>query len=96
MTKLYVGNLPFAATEESVRNAFSPHGKIEALSLMTDKTTGPPQRFGFLEMASADAARAVLALNGKDFGGRAMKVSEAHERDRLGAVRGAKSSTGEP
>jgi RNA recognition motif-containing protein len=93
LTKLYVGNLPFAATPEAVHDAFAPHGKIESLSLMTDKTTGPPQRFGFLEMASADAARALHAMNGKDFGGRPLKVSEARERDRLGAVHGAKSST---
>ena len=79
MTKLYVGNLPFTATEEAVRGAFAPHGTVESLSLMTDKTTGPPQRFGFIEMASADAARAMHALNGKDFGGRPLKVNEAPE-----------------
>ena len=79
MTKLYVGNLPFAATEEAVRSAFEPHGKIESLSLMTDRTTGPPQRFGFIEMANPDAARAMHALNGTDFGGCPLKVNEAQD-----------------
>lgn len=82
MTKLYVGNLPFAATEDEVRNAFAPHGIIESLLLKTDKTTGPPQRFGFIEMATADAARAKQALNGANFGGRALKVNDAHEARR--------------
>ena len=77
MTKLYVGNLPFATTEDAVRSIFAPHGTIESLLLMTDRTTGPPQRFGFIEMASADAVRAMQALNGTDFGGRKLKVNEA-------------------
>ena len=79
MTKLYVGNLPFATTEDAVRSAFAPHGTIESLLMMTDRTTGPPQRFGFIEMASADAVRAMQALNGTDFGGRALKVNEAQQ-----------------
>lgn len=82
MTKLYVGNLPFSATEEAVRTAFAAHGAVESLSMMTDRTTGPPQRFGFVEMASADAARAMHALNGSDFGGRPLKVNEAQDRSR--------------
>ena len=82
MTRLYVGNMPFSASEESIRTAFSAHGAIESLSMMLDRTSGPPLRFGFIEMSSADAARAVHALNGKDFGGRPLKVSEVKVRDR--------------
>ena len=92
MTKLYVGNLPFFATEEAVRAVFAAHGAIESLALKTDRTTGPPQRFGFVEMASADAVRAMHALNGTDFGGRPLKISEAQVRDQFGAVQGARSS----
>ena len=93
MTKLYVGNLPFSATEESLRTAFAAHGTIESISMKTDRTTGPPQRFGFIEMASADAARAIQALNGKDFGGHPMKVNEVHDGERLaGGVRVAQRS----
>jgi RNA recognition motif-containing protein len=80
MTKLYVGNLPFTATEESVRNLFAPHGTVEKLSLINDRETGRPRGFGFVEMSSADASRAMQALNGKDFDGRALKINEAQER----------------
>lgn len=87
MTKLYVGNLPFTATEDSVRDLFSPHGAVEKISLITDRETGNPRGFGFVEMSNADAARAMQALNGQDFGGRALKINEAQERTG-GAARG--------
>ena len=82
MTKLYVGNLPFTATEDTVRALFSPHGTVEKLALINDRDTGRPRGFGFVEMSSADATRAAGALNGTDFGGRALRVSEAQERAR--------------
>jgi RNA recognition motif-containing protein len=84
MTKLYVGNLPFSATEDSLRALFQPHGTIDKIALITDRDTGQPRGFGFIEMANADAARAMQALNGTDFGGRALKINEARERDRAG------------
>ena len=84
MSKLYVGNLPFTATEESVRALFAAHGSVEKVSLITDRDTGRPRGFGFVEMSNADAARAMQALNGKDFEGRALRVNEAQERDRSG------------
>jgi len=82
MTKLYVGNLPFTATEEAVRNLFAPHGTVEKLALINDRDTGRPRGFGFLEMSSADASRAMQALNGKDFDGRALKINEAQDKPR--------------
>jgi RNA recognition motif-containing protein len=82
VTRLYVGNLPFSATDESVRALFSKHGTVEKVSLITDRDTGRPRGFGFVEMSSADAARAIEALNGTDFGGRPLKVNEAQERPR--------------
>ena len=84
MTKLYVGNLPFTATEDSIRNLFAPHGTVEKLSLITDRDTGQPRGFGFVEMSSADASRAMQALNGVDFGGRALKINEAQDKARSG------------
>ncbi|HTX23820.1 MAG TPA: RNA-binding protein [Steroidobacteraceae bacterium] len=84
MTKLYVGNLPFTATEDAVRNLFSKHGTVEKVSLINDRDTGRPRGFGFVEMAQADASRAMQALNGVDFDGRALKVSEAQDRERSG------------
>ena len=84
MTRLYVGNLPFSATDESVRALFSKHGTVEKVSLITDRETGRPRGFGFVEMSSADAARAIQALNGADFGGRPLRVNEAQDRPRGG------------
>jgi len=84
MTRLYVGNLPFSATDETVRALFSKHGTVEKVSLITDRETGRPRGFGFVEMSSADAARAIQALNGADFGGRPLRVNEAQERPRGG------------
>jgi RNA recognition motif-containing protein len=80
MTKLYVGNLPFTATEDAVRALFSAHGNVDKVSLINDRDTGRPRGFGFVEMSNADASRAMQALNGKDFDGRALKINEAQDR----------------
>jgi RNA recognition motif-containing protein len=80
VTKLYVGNLPFSATEDGVRDLFSAHGTVEKVSLISDRETGRPRGFGFVEMSNADASRAMQALNGKDFDGRSLKVNEAQDR----------------
>jgi RNA recognition motif-containing protein len=87
VTKLFVGNLPFTATEASVRTLFAAHGTVETVALITDRDTGRPRGFGFVEVSSADASRAIDALNGKDFEGRALKVNEAQERERSGGAR---------
>ena len=84
MTKMYVGNLPFTATEDTVRALFSKHGTVEKVSLITDRDTGRPRGFGFVEMSNADASRAMQALNGADVEGRALKVNEAQDRERSG------------
>jgi RNA recognition motif-containing protein len=82
VTKLYVGNLPFTATEDGVRALFTAHGTVEKVSLITDRDTGKPRGFGFVEMSNADASRAMQALNGQDFEGRTLKINEAQDRDR--------------
>jgi len=82
MTKLYVGNLPFTVTEDAVRTLFAPHGTVEKISLISDRDTGRPRGFGFVEMSNADASRAMQALNGKDFDGRALKINEAQDKPR--------------
>ena len=84
VTKLYVGNLPFTATDEAVRALFSKHGTVEKVSLITDRETGRPRGFGFVEMSNADASRAMQTLNGADFDGRPLRVNEAQERERSG------------
>jgi RNA recognition motif-containing protein len=88
MTKIFVGNLPFSATEDTVRALFTAHGTVNKVALITDRDTGQPRGFGFIEMGNADAARAMQALNGTDFGGRALKVNEAKERESGGGSRG--------
>jgi hypothetical protein len=80
VTKLYVGNLPFTATEDAVRSLFAPHGTVETISLITDRDTGRPRGFGFVEMSNADASRAMQALNGQDFEGRSLKINEAQDK----------------
>lgn len=94
MTKLFVGNLPFSATEQSVRALFEPHGTIESFALINDRETGRPRGFGFVEMPSADAAKAMEALNGTNFEGRALKVNEAQSKPRNGGGGGGYRSGG--
>lgn len=84
MSKIYVGNLPFSVTEDGLRTLFSQHGAVESVALITDRETGQPRGFGFVEMARADAARAIQSLNGQDMGGRALKVNEAQDKPRGG------------
>jgi cold-inducible RNA-binding protein len=84
MTKLYVGNLPFSATEDAIRTLFAPHGTVEKVSLINDRDTGRPRGFGFVEMSNADASRAMQALNGKEMDGRALKINEAQDKPRGG------------
>jgi RNA recognition motif-containing protein len=84
MPKIYVGNLPFTATDAEIRTLFSEHGTVESVSLPTDRETGRPRGFGFVEMNRADASRAIQNLNGKDLGGRALRVNEAQDKPRSG------------
>jgi RNA recognition motif-containing protein len=77
---IYVGNLPFSATEDTVRSAFARYGEVTSVKLINDRETGRPRGFGFVEMSSG-ADEAIQALNGSDFGGRTMKVNEARPRE---------------
>ena len=81
MTKtLYVGNLPYSATENELEETFSQHGKVHSVKLITDRETGRPRGFGFVEMEEAGADAATTALDGADFSGRQLRVNEARER----------------
>lgn len=79
--RLYVGNLPFDATNEDVRAAFEAFGTVHDVSLVTDRDTGRPRGFGFVEMDAQSASAAIEGLNSKDFGGRDLTVNEARERN---------------
>ena len=85
MSKIYVGNPQFSATEEAVLPLFSQHGTVESVSLINDRETGRPRGFGFVEISRADAARRSKP-NGYDMGGRPLKVNEAQESRGGGVV----------
>ena len=79
---IYVGNLPFETTEDSLRVSFSEHGQVSSARLITDRETGRSRGFGFIEMAdNSEAEAAIQALSGKDFNGRALTVNEAKPRE---------------
>ncbi len=76
--KLYVGGLPFATTDDELKELFAAHGTVTSANVITDKFSGRSRGFGFVEMASnAEGQAAVQALNGTQFGGRTVTVSEA-------------------
>jgi RNA recognition motif-containing protein len=76
--KLYVGNLPYSATEQSLREAFAASGTVDSVSVITDRDTGQSKGFAFVEMASdSEAQAATTAMNGKMLDGRQIKVNEA-------------------
>src|SRR5882724_2026789 len=85
MKKIFVGNLDFGATEDTIRSLFEAHGAVESVKLMTDRDTGRSRGFAFVEMADAEAETAINALNGTNLGGRALNVNEARPKvDRAG------------
>ncbi|MCB9367250.1 MAG: RNA-binding protein [Calditrichaeota bacterium] len=79
-TRLYVGNLPFSATEEELRELFGAHGTVEVVELMMDRATGRPRGFGFVQMDAEGAKQAIEKLDGQQMGGRTLNVNEARER----------------
>ena len=76
--KLYVGNLPFSASEDEIRELFSQYGAVSSVNLISDRETGRPRGFGFVEID--DATAAIQNLNGYEMDGRALTVNEARER----------------
>jgi RNA recognition motif-containing protein len=82
--KIYVGNLPFSATEDEITELFSKHGTVHSVALITDRDTGRPRGFGFIEMDDSAAQAAIQALNGYEMDGRDLKVNEAQDRPKRG------------
>jgi len=79
--KLYVGNISFDTSEETLRNTFAEFGDVEEVAVITDRETGRPRGFAFVTMSDDEAARAAIeALNGKDIDGRSLNVNEARAR----------------
>lgn len=80
MKKIFVGNMPYSATEDELRKVFEEYGAVESTAIITDRETGRPRGFAFVEMADADAEAAIEGLDGKEFGGRPLRVNEARPR----------------
>jgi cold-inducible RNA-binding protein len=95
MKNIFVGNLSFGATEDSVRSLFESYGPVERVSIITDRDTGQSRGFGFVEMTGSDAAqRAIAALDGVELQGRALKVNEARPKEDRGFGGGYRSNGG--
>ena len=92
--KLYIGNLPFSATEAELREVFEQHGTVESINVVTDRETGRPRGFAFIEMEDSGADAARQALDGKDIGGRNIRVDEAHDRRGGGGGGGGRGGGG--
>jgi RNA recognition motif-containing protein len=84
---MYVGNLPFETTEDEVRQWFEEYGEIESVAMITDRDSGRFRGFCFVEMENSSADAAIAALDGKEFGGRDMRVNEARPREDRGGGR---------
>ena len=78
---IFVGNLPYSVSEEDIRKLFEQHGVVSSVKLITDRQTGRPRGFGFVEMEEGEARFAIDALNGADLAGRSLRVNEARERE---------------
>ena len=85
--KLYVGNLPYSATEDELRELFEQHGTVHSVSIISDRETGQPRGFAFVEMDDAGADAAIQALEQQPFGGRTLRVNEARPREPRGPRR---------
>jgi RNA recognition motif-containing protein len=80
---IYVGNLSYSLSEQELRDAFAAHGEVSSVKILSDRETGRSRGFGFVEMPNQNEGEAAIEqLNGKDLGGRALRVNEARPRER--------------
>lgn len=85
MKNIFVGNLSFGATEDSVRSLFEAYGTVDRVNIVTDRDSGQPRGFGFVEMSNdAEGMNAIAGLNGRDLDGRTMNVNEARPKEDRG------------
>ena len=84
MKKIYVGNLPFSATEDEVKELFGQHGTVHSVALINDRETGRPRGFGFIEVDDEALSAMIQNLDGQEMDGRALRVNEAQDRPRGG------------
>jgi len=95
MKNIFVGNLSFGTTEDTVRSMFAAHGSVDRVNIVTDRDTGQARGFAFVEMSdTAEADRAIAALNGTDLDGRALNVNEARPKTDRGSGGGGYRGNG--
>jgi RNA recognition motif-containing protein len=90
---VYVGNLSFDTTQTGLQELFEAHGQVTTVNVITDRNTGRPRGFAFVEMATEEGANAAIgALNGQEVDGRALKVAQAKPRESRGGDRGRRDN----
>ena len=94
MKKLYVGNLPFSATEDEITQLFGQHGTVHSVALINDRETGRPRGFGFIEVDDDAMQNMISSLDGHEMDGRALRVNEAQDRPRGGGGGGGRGGGG--
>lgn len=95
MKNIFVGNLSFGATEDTVRSLFEQYGTVERVSIVTDRDTGRAKGFGFVEMSGdAEAERAISSLNGQELDGRNLTINEARPKEDRGGFGGGRGNGG--
>jgi len=95
MTNIFVGNLSYQTTQDDLQAAFAPYGAVERVSIVTDRDTGQPRGFAFVEMSDSAAAQtAISQLNGTDLHGRTLNVNEARPKSAGGGGGGRRSDSG--
>jgi cold-inducible RNA-binding protein len=95
MKNIFVGNLSFRTTEDEVRGLFAAYGTVDRVNLITDRDSGQPRGFGFVEMSNdGEAERAIAELNGRELGGRAINVNEARPKEDRGGGGGGRGRGG--
>jgi RNA recognition motif-containing protein len=82
--RLYVGNLPYSINDDTLRSLFESYGQVDSARVISDRDTGASKGFGFVEMQNADAQKAIEALNGRDYNGRALRIDEARPQEARG------------
>jgi RNA recognition motif-containing protein len=92
--KIFVGNLPFSVDEAKLREMFAPYGEVDSANVITDRETGRPRGFGFVEMADADARKAISGLANHEMEGRTLNVNEARAREGGGGGGGGRGGFG--
>ncbi len=97
MKNIFVGNLSFGATEDAIRTMFEAHGTVDRVNIVTDRETGRARGFGFVEMSNdGEGERAIAALNGREFEGRALSVNEARPKEARSGGGGFRRNSGGP